>query len=76
MHLLYGILFTVGDPVETLWFAEGRPATRDEVLASIDSGLPILRQQAEQDGEDALLELDRLHNQALELLPVVGKDAA
>lgn len=35
-------LFEVGDPVETHWFAEGRPATREEVQESIRSGLPGL----------------------------------
>lgn len=35
-------LFKVGDPLETLWFAHGRNATRNEVIESIDSGLPTL----------------------------------
>lgn len=64
-------LWTVGDPIETRWYAEGRPATRDEVLASIDSGLPILRAEAEKDPTpaSALAELDRQHARALELVP-------
>src|ERR1044071_6366513 len=33
-----GILFEVGDPVETLWFCEGRSATREEVLHAIETG--------------------------------------
>lgn len=64
-----GVLFDVGEPTETLWFAEGRPASRDEVLASIDSGLPILRDMAEQDGPDAVTMLDGMHRRALELVP-------
>lgn len=37
-----GYLFTMGEPERVEWFAHGRPATREEVIASIDSGLPIL----------------------------------
>ena len=48
-----GTLFDIGDPKETLWFARGRAATRGEVLASIDSGLPILAEMAEKDGPEA-----------------------
>lgn len=62
-------LFDIGDPDQTYWYAQGRDATRVEVLASIDSGLPILRAVAEQDGELALSELDALHRRALELVP-------
>lgn len=64
-------LWTVGDPVETRWYAEGRPATRAEVLASINTGLPILRAECERDPRPAaaLAELDRQHARALELVP-------
>lgn len=48
-----GVLLMMGDPVETLWWAEGRPATRQEILDSIASGLPLLREQAEKDGPPA-----------------------
>jgi hypothetical protein len=64
-----GILFDVGDPVDVRWFTERRQATRDEVLASIDSGLPILRELAEQDGPGALEALERQHANALALVP-------
>ncbi|MFJ5151426.1 hypothetical protein ACIQCF_07525 [Streptomyces sp. NPDC088353] len=64
-------LWTVGDPIETRWYAEGRPATRAEVLASINSGLPLLRAEAEQDRQPAaaLAELEAQHARALELVP-------
>lgn len=64
-----GILFRLGPPKRALWFAEGREATRDEVLASIDSGLPILREMAGKDGPDAVAELDRMHRDALVHIP-------
>lgn len=64
-------LWHVGDPIETRWYAEGRSATRDEVLASIDTGLPLLRAEAENDPRPAaaLAELNRQHTRALELIP-------
>jgi hypothetical protein len=67
-----GLLFDVGEPIETRWYAEGRAATRDEVMASIDSGMPLLRDMATQDGPAALVELARLHDAALAFLPAGG----
>lgn len=65
----HGFLFRLGTPKRALWFAEGREATRAEVLASVDSGLPLLREMAEQDGPDAVAELTRMHGEALEHVP-------
>lgn len=56
------ILFDLGDelPVATEWYAQGRPALRSEVEASIDSGLHILEEDARKnDGESGLAELAR-----------------
>lgn len=64
-----GVLFDVGEPVETRWYAHGREATREEVLESIDSGLPLLRQAAEQDGPKAIDALERQRVLALRFLP-------
>lgn len=64
-----GLLFDVGAPVETRWYAHGRDATRAEVLASIDSGLPILREQAEAGGPLAVALLERQHEAALAFVP-------
>ena len=64
-----GYLFRLGPARRALWFAEGREATRAEVLASIDSGLPILREMAEKDGAEAVAELERMHAAALAYLP-------
>lgn len=62
-------LFDVGEPTEVLWFAEGREATREEVLASLESGLPTLRGMAEKEGPRALAELDRLTDRAMTFVP-------
>ena len=64
-----GTLFDIGEPKETLWFARGRAATRSEVLASIDSGLPILAEMAEQDGAAAVAQLAEQHAAALHMVP-------
>jgi hypothetical protein len=64
-----GYLFRLGPAKRALWFAEGREATRAQVLASINSGLPILREMAEADGPQAVAELDRMHRAALGFVP-------
>lgn len=53
-----GWLIRLGEPLEIRWICQGRAATRDEVVASIDGGMPHLRAVAEQDGGRAPLELD------------------
>lgn len=68
-----GILFEVGEPLRTTWWCEGRPATRDEVLHSIETGLPFLRTavlaEAERDRADAHAVLTRQLESALLLVP-------
>ena len=54
-----GRLFDLGTPVAVEWWAKGRQATRAEVQASLDSGLPLLRAAAEREGREALAELGR-----------------
>ncbi|WP_432010146.1 hypothetical protein [Streptomyces cucumeris] len=67
-------LFDVGTPTETRWYAEGRPATRDEAMAAVDSGMPLLRAEAEKDRRPAtaLVELESQYRRALELMPKAG----
>jgi hypothetical protein len=63
-------LFNIGEPEEVIWLARGRAATRAEVLASFESGVPILRATAEEhDGPEGLAELDRRHQAALAFIP-------
>jgi hypothetical protein len=64
-----GVLFRVGDPLEIEYWTEGRKACRDEVLASIESGLPELKSRAVLDGPEAVAELDQMYQKALTLLP-------
>lgn len=67
-----GTLFDIGGPAETLWFRQGRAATRAEVLGSIDSGLPLLREQcdADPDPAGAHLALAEQVRRAMPLVPV------
>lgn len=64
-----GFLFNVGEPEETLWFAEGREATRAEVLESINSGFPILENEAKRDGPQAIKQLEKMVQDAMKFLP-------
>jgi hypothetical protein len=64
-----GVLFSLGRPIEALWFAEGRRATRKEVMASIDSGYPLLEKVAQEEGKDALAALAVQREVAMALLP-------
>lgn len=67
----YGVLFRLGEPIATSWWACGRPATRAEVLASIDSGLPLLDEQCDHDPDPAHSRqvLAAAYTQALRYLP-------
>lgn len=64
-----GVLFDVGDPIDTAWYTHGRTATRDEVMDSIDSGLPALAALAQEEGADAEAELQQMLAAAMEHVP-------
>jgi hypothetical protein len=64
-----GFILHIGHPRGTMWFAEGRQATRAEVLASIESGLPLLQQMAKEESPDAEAQLAAQATRALELVP-------
>ncbi|MBO4222005.1 hypothetical protein GRB70_06160 [Bradyrhizobium neotropicale] len=61
------VLFSMGDPIEVRFFAQGRAATRAEVMESMRTGLPELQKYAADD--EGLAELRRMYNTALTLLP-------
>lgn len=65
-------LIFVGDLTQKpTWWANGRAATREEILASIESGLPLLEETLtrETDPAAARAELYRRRDAALKLLP-------
>ena len=49
-----GPIIKMGEPVEIVAYAEGRPAGHAEVDASISSGLPLLAEMAAREGKDAM----------------------
>lgn len=61
--------FYLGDPDSVTWWREGRPATRDEVLASVESGIHHLEKLAAQEGPAAVAELERYRRRAEPLWP-------
>jgi len=63
-----GMLFAVGPPEHLTFYAEGRPATRDEIFASVDSGLPLLLDEAQKQGRDAVAAFERQVAAAMKLI--------
>ncbi len=48
-------LIEIGEPHDVVFYAEGRIATRDEIMASVEGGLPALREAADADPRDPAL---------------------
>jgi hypothetical protein len=67
-----GLLFSLGNPVETVWYHEGRRATRDEVVSALYRGTPALIEIAQEEGRDAEDALSRQLAAAMPLLPRVA----
>jgi hypothetical protein len=63
-------LFGIGKPTFIHWWAQGREATRAEVMASFESGIPLLRALAQEQGPDALAQLERQIISAVKLFPL------
>jgi hypothetical protein len=61
--------FNLGDPEEVTWWCKGRPATREEVDASIASGIHHLQKMAAEEGWLAQQELLDYIKRAQPLLP-------
>jgi len=64
-----GVLFRIGEPEQVLWYARGRAATREEVMTSMDAGLPQLKAIAEEQGPEAVAELMKEIERGFALLP-------
>lgn len=62
------VLFRFGDPTLVLWFREGRKATVEEVKNSILSGVSILREEAQAQGQEAVRELAQAFAETLLLV--------
>lgn len=68
-HVEDSWLIRIGAPIETLWFAEGQPATRQQILESLERRLPALQSIADEEGPAAQAALARQVNATLQLLP-------
>jgi hypothetical protein len=55
-----GFVLRMGDPTQVQFFCEGRPATREELDYSVQTGLPLLLDVARKDGSEAILSLKRM----------------
>lgn len=64
------LMIRLGTPERVEWYCQGRPATRAEVMDSINSGFPILQQYAEQDGPGAIKQLQAQYDATMPLLPL------
>src|SRR5260370_15037676 len=62
-------VFDIGTPEHVRWYTEGRLATRTEVLASIDSGLPALYESANPRGQVGADEILLQYEACMPLLP-------
>ncbi len=67
-----GILFKLGDPTRVDWYANGRAATRSEVMESIDSGFPELERLASVEGNEATAALHLCRARVMPLLPAAA----
>jgi hypothetical protein len=65
-----GWLIRLGAPARIDWWAEGRKATKAEIMASIESGYPILYREAAKEGMEAIDALGRMHMEAMKYLPL------
>jgi len=64
-----GALFEIGDPVYCGWYAHGRHASREEVMESIESGMPLLQDMADKEGPLARKALAEKYVKAIRFLP-------
>lgn len=67
-----GILFRLGDPVETIWYCEGRRAVREEVVSALYRGIPSLIDAARDEGRAAEDALAAQVAAAMPLLPIAA----
>jgi ferredoxin len=65
-----GMLIELGPPESVSWWAHGREATREEVLTSVDTGMPHLLALAQKEGRDSVAALDRQYREFLPMLPM------
>jgi hypothetical protein len=65
-----GELIEVGEPTKVQWFAEGRQATREEIMESIRTGIGSLEDIARQEGKSAVMQLAEARQKVMKYLPI------
>jgi len=68
-HTPTGALIRLDPPDQIDWWAEGKTATRAQVLESIESGYPLLMGIARHEGDASVKELVRQREIAMTLVP-------
>ncbi len=66
---LHNWLIRIGDPVQTSWWCEGKPATRQQIIDCFDKRLPLLRDMAVAESKEAEAALNRMVRETMKLLP-------
>lgn len=64
-----GVLIQMPEPDAVEWYAQGRLATRAEVLESIATGLPLLEEAAARDGAEGIAEMHRMAERFQQYVP-------
>jgi hypothetical protein len=67
-----GWLIRLEEPARVDWWAQGRQATRAEIVASIESGYPELMSKARLEGAESIAELERMRADAERFLPAAA----
>lgn len=62
-------LIRIGDPIEVLWYCEGKPATRAQIMDSFERRLPELQKVAASESAEAEKMLAAQVAQTMTLLP-------
>lgn len=66
-----GILFALEEPSRVNWYANGRPATREDVTGALAAAMPILLETAQAEGANAVAELRRRSDRTDRWLPEI-----
>lgn len=67
-----GRLIELGEPTSVRWYTQKREALRQEILESIDSGMPLLQVMADEEGGDAPAQLAAYYERMLRYLPAAA----
>lgn len=62
-----GFLLSLGEPIEWEYFYEGRQAYHDEIIESMETGLPALMKEAVKDGSKAVEALNKQYADAIRM---------